>query len=208
VNRRSRWVPLAFCVLSTIPVDAHATATIVIQNANDPGVGFNDPTAAQPVGGNPGTTIGQQRLIAFKYAAFVWGMAINSNPTILISAKFEPLTCDATTAFHYPMPGIPRRSATASPTLTSNLGSRRSTPTSTPTSVEPTASMEIAGITDWTATFSRLSWTSSPSRFMNSRTAWVSSPPPMDPTERFSTIEAASSTTTCSITPLILTGIK
>jgi len=93
VSPRSRFVPLAFCALATVPVQAHATATIVIQNANDPGVGFNDPTAAQPVGGNPGTTVGQQRLIAFKYAAFIWGLAIDSNPTILITAKFEPLTC-------------------------------------------------------------------------------------------------------------------
>ncbi len=90
-------VSLTLCALATVPFDAHATATIVIQNANDPGVGFNDPTAAQPVGGNPGTTVGQQRLIAFKYAAFVWGLAIDSNPTILISAKFEPLTCSADT---------------------------------------------------------------------------------------------------------------
>jgi len=95
VSPRRTLVSLTFCALATVPFDAHATATIVIQNANDPGVGFNDPTAAQPVGGNPGTTVGQQRLIAFKYAAFVWGMAIDSGPTILISSKFEPLTCSA-----------------------------------------------------------------------------------------------------------------
>ena len=95
MSPRRTLVSLTFCALATVPVDAHATATIVIQNANDPGVGFNDPTAAQPVGGNPGTTVGQQRLIAFKYAAFVWGLAIDSNPTILISSKFEPLTCSA-----------------------------------------------------------------------------------------------------------------
>ncbi len=97
MNPRSRLVFLASCALATVPVEAHATATIVIQNANDPGVGFNDPTAAQPVGGNPGTTVGQQRLIAFKYAAFVWGLAIDSNPTIRISAKFISLTCSANT---------------------------------------------------------------------------------------------------------------
>ncbi len=95
MNPRSGLVSLAFCALATVPVDAYATATIVIQNANDPGVGFNDPTPAQPVGGNPGTTLGQQRLIAFKYAAFIWGTAIDSNPTILISSKFESLTCSA-----------------------------------------------------------------------------------------------------------------
>src|SRR5690242_19174650 len=41
---------------------ARAAATIVIVNLNAPGEGFNDPTPAAPVGGNTGTTLGQQRL--------------------------------------------------------------------------------------------------------------------------------------------------
>ena len=48
---------------------AAATARIIIINGDDLGEGFNDPTPAAPVGGNPGTTKGQQRLIAFQYAA-------------------------------------------------------------------------------------------------------------------------------------------
>ena len=44
---------------------AQAAATLVIVNGNAPGVGFNDPTPVAPVGGNPGTTLGQQRLNAF-----------------------------------------------------------------------------------------------------------------------------------------------
>jgi hypothetical protein len=47
-------------------------ATIVIVNGNAAGVGFNDPTPVAPVGGNPGTTLGQQRLNAFEYAASLW----------------------------------------------------------------------------------------------------------------------------------------
>ena len=81
-----------------IPIQAHATATLIIQNDDAAGTGFNDPTAAQPVGGNAGTTIGQQRLIAFKYAALIWGSALNSSIATRISSKFEPLTCDATSA--------------------------------------------------------------------------------------------------------------
>ncbi len=38
----------------------------VIVNINAPDVGFNDPNAGAPVGGNPGTTLGQQRLISFR----------------------------------------------------------------------------------------------------------------------------------------------
>lgn len=73
-------------------------ATITIINRNDPAVGFNDPTPAAPVGGNSGITLGQQRLIAFQYAASVWGAALDSAVPIRVAASFVPLTCTATTA--------------------------------------------------------------------------------------------------------------
>jgi PA domain len=79
-------------------VPAFANANIVIVNTNAPGVGFNDPTPATPVGGNPGTTVGQQRLIAFQYAADVWGSILDSPVTIYIQSSFQPLTCTATSA--------------------------------------------------------------------------------------------------------------
>src|SRR4029077_17722622 len=75
-----------------------ATARITIVNANEAGVGFNDATPATPVGGNPGTTVGQQRLNAFQRAADLWGALIDSDVEIRIKASFEPLDCDATTA--------------------------------------------------------------------------------------------------------------
>jgi hypothetical protein len=38
---------------------SHSTAAeLVPVNFDDPGEGYNDPTPAAPVGGNPGTTIG------------------------------------------------------------------------------------------------------------------------------------------------------
>ena len=77
---------------------ASAAATIVITNINAAGVGFNDNTPAAPVGGNPGTTLGQQRLNAFTYAANIWGRTLTSNVTINIQAQFSPLTCSATSA--------------------------------------------------------------------------------------------------------------
>ena len=40
---------------------AYSAVSIIIQNGNAPGVGFNDPTPATPVGGNPGTTLGECR---------------------------------------------------------------------------------------------------------------------------------------------------
>ena len=70
-------------------------ASIVVINSNDPGIGFNDPTPAEPVGGNTGRTLGEQRLIAFQHAADQWGSTITSAVPIRISATFEPLPCDA-----------------------------------------------------------------------------------------------------------------
>ncbi len=75
---------------------AQAAATIIINNINAPGVGFNDTTPATPVGGNTGTTIGQQRLIAFTYAANIWGATLTSSVPIVVNAQFSPLTCTAT----------------------------------------------------------------------------------------------------------------
>jgi len=75
-----------------------AAATITIVNGNAPGVGFNDPTPVTPVGGNPGTTLGEQRLNAFQYAADIWGSQLASNIEIKVLATFEPLSCNATSA--------------------------------------------------------------------------------------------------------------
>ena len=77
---------------------ANAAATIVIVNGDPAGFGFNDPTAVAPVGGNPGTTLGQQRLNAFQAAANKWGATLTATPTIRILATFEALTCTATSA--------------------------------------------------------------------------------------------------------------
>ena len=93
---------LGLLVLATLllagSVPAFATAHIVIVNTNAAGVGFNDPTPVTPAGGNPGTTLGQQRLIAFQYAADVWGSILDSPVTIYIQSSFQPLTCTATSA--------------------------------------------------------------------------------------------------------------
>jgi hypothetical protein len=73
-------------------------ATFVIINNDGAGEGFNDPTAAAPVGGNTGTTIGAQRLIAFQRAADIWSARLTSPVTIRVRAQFDPLTCSATSA--------------------------------------------------------------------------------------------------------------
>jgi hypothetical protein len=89
---------LALFIVLLLPVTAFANATIVIVNNDPPGVGFNDPTPAAPVGGNPGTTLGQQRINAFYYAASLWGATIDSAVPIRVRANFGPLSCNATSA--------------------------------------------------------------------------------------------------------------
>lgn len=92
--------PLALAIAAAClaPSLAAANANIVIINGNAAGVGFNDTTPASPVGGNAGTTIGEQRLIAFQHAADLWGQKLDSNVTINVLATFEPLSCTATSA--------------------------------------------------------------------------------------------------------------
>lgn len=81
----------ALIVVLACSTSAFAGATVVIINADGPGEGFNDPTSVAPVGGNPGTTRGQQRLIAFQYAADIWGATLDSPETIYVVAAFNPL---------------------------------------------------------------------------------------------------------------------
>lgn len=88
---------LLTAALLAVAVPASA-ATIVIVNNNAAGVGFNDPTPVAPVGGNPGTTLGAQRLFIFQHAASIWGALLDSPATILVRAQFVNQTCTPTSA--------------------------------------------------------------------------------------------------------------
>ncbi len=76
---------------SEVRIENPQGSTIIIRNVNEPGVGFNDPTPAAPVGGNPGTTLGQQRLNVFQRAAEIWGATLRSNVPIVIEGRFTSL---------------------------------------------------------------------------------------------------------------------
>src|SRR5262245_33140423 len=73
-------------------------ATVTVISYDGTGEGFNDPTPIAPVGGNPGTTIGAQRMNAFQHAANIWGSLIDSPIVIRVGARFDPLSCSATSA--------------------------------------------------------------------------------------------------------------
>lgn len=75
-----------------------AAATITVINGDPPNVGFNDPTAVAPVGGNTGTTLGEQRLNVYLAVASKWGAELTSSVPILVYATWEALDCDSTSA--------------------------------------------------------------------------------------------------------------
>ena len=70
---------------------ALAQGQILIINGDPPGQGFNDPTPADPVGGNPGTTLGEQRLNVFEAAATIWEETLKPRTDIRVLATFEQL---------------------------------------------------------------------------------------------------------------------
>ena len=83
-----------FCAL----LSSAQAATIVVTSRDPAGVGFNDTTPVAPVGGNTGTTLGQQRLNVYQFVAGLWGAALQSDVTITVNAGWEALTCSATSA--------------------------------------------------------------------------------------------------------------
>ena len=89
---------LATLVAASLLGAATANAAVITPLNRDPaGQGLNDPTAAAPVGGNPGTTVGAQRQIVYQFAADLWGSVLQSTVETRVAASFQPLTCDATT---------------------------------------------------------------------------------------------------------------
>ncbi|MGH8587098.1 MAG: hypothetical protein ACREWE_13280 [Gammaproteobacteria bacterium] len=76
-------------------------ADIRVINRDGRREGFRErraPDADSTIGGNPGTTLGRQRLIAFRAAAAIWAERIQSPVRIRIDARFDPLPCDASSA--------------------------------------------------------------------------------------------------------------
>jgi PA domain-containing protein/BACON domain-containing protein len=89
---------LVFAFASLTPSAVQGGAAVVIQNGDPAGVGFNDPTAVSPVGGNPGTTLGQQRMIAMQAAANKWGATLDSVPTVTALVTWDALSCSTDSA--------------------------------------------------------------------------------------------------------------
>ncbi|MFI5180625.1 MAG: PA domain-containing protein [Thermoanaerobaculia bacterium] len=104
MRRTICFLATSLVLLFALPAAA-VTITIVNSDANASGqcdathnTGLCDPTLATPVGGNPGTTIGAQRMNVFQKAAQYWGGILPGNVEIRIGASFATLPCSSTSA--------------------------------------------------------------------------------------------------------------
>ena len=93
------------CGLLAVSSAEAANGPVVVGNITinvvdpDPALGFSDPApadAASTAGGNPGTTIGEQRLEAYKHVVAIWDGNLAINTQIVLQASFTALGCSAT----------------------------------------------------------------------------------------------------------------
>ena len=88
---RRHLIVTTLAILLATAGSASAQGHIQIFNNNLPGVGFNDTTPATPVGGNPGTTLGEQRARVFLRAAAIWEAKLHPRNNIDVVAQFTAL---------------------------------------------------------------------------------------------------------------------
>ncbi len=100
IGNSRAWALVGLGVFLSIAEPSYATTIIVINN-DEAGEGFKDrsaPDLASTAGGNTGATLGAQRLLAFRFAANLWEVVLQSAVVIKVGAEFNPLFCDATSA--------------------------------------------------------------------------------------------------------------
>ncbi len=89
-RHRTRHRLLALLAGLVLPALGEAASLIIVDPAAE---GFTDGTAAAPAAGNPGKTLGEQRLYVFRKAAEQWGHLIDSPVPIRIDARMSSLPC-------------------------------------------------------------------------------------------------------------------
>jgi hypothetical protein len=97
-RNRLLFVLCAGLLVAALGVAPAPAADIVLVFFDPPGQGTNDLTPVAPVGGNPGTTLGEQRRNVYELAAQIWGDTLASDQTIFVAALFQPLPCSPTGA--------------------------------------------------------------------------------------------------------------
>ena len=91
----TRLIAALTLLVGLVTLSPLSAATLTLVPLDEDGEGFGDPTPVAPVAGNPGTTLGEQRLAVFEAALFVWGQSLASDVNILVAADFDDtLECD------------------------------------------------------------------------------------------------------------------
>ena len=89
---------LALALAAAFATPALGAELVVVNLDAGTGAGLDDPTPRAPQGGNPGTTLGEQRQVAYAYAARMWGAIMQSDVPINVGARFIPQACTETGA--------------------------------------------------------------------------------------------------------------
>ena len=85
----ARFRQFLFAVL--LATDLRA-AEFIFVNGDGDNEGLNDPTVVAPVGGNPGTTLGAQRLAALQRVGEIWGSHLSSQVPVRVLVGFDALS--------------------------------------------------------------------------------------------------------------------
>ena len=83
------------CLALGHPASAAVFTLIDDDGANE---GLNDNSARSPIGGNPGTTLGEQRRLAIEHAADIWAAILASAVPIRLATTFDKLDCNGSSA--------------------------------------------------------------------------------------------------------------
>ena len=86
----------ALCLALAAVSSASAAQLVLVSGDVGTGLGLEDPTPKAPEGLNPGTTLGEQRTLAYLFAADLWGSVLESDATVYVGASFQPLACTPT----------------------------------------------------------------------------------------------------------------
>ena len=90
---------LTLALLAAMAAAPLSAAELVVVNLDaGTGAGLDDPTPRAPEGGNPGITLGEQRQVAYAYAARMWGAIMQSEVPIIVGARFIPQACTPASA--------------------------------------------------------------------------------------------------------------
>ncbi len=89
-------IPMILAVALLGALENVNAGQFVTVNLDPPNEGLNDPEPVSPVGGNDGTTLGEQRMNVLEAAAERWAEFLDLSVEIRIGATFEELTCEPT----------------------------------------------------------------------------------------------------------------